>query len=199
MNYDRANEDNGHRIVGQSGGGAHRIRRVPKDIQDNVFGFKAKNVTGLRTFNKKTDEEIDQIFYEENAKTPQEIAVQETEINKRKMEIMDEIEEQLKEEKRRNYIQDLADQSTREEQAELKIEYEKQINAIIGDYEQKLKDNFASYEDVLEAITAFSNGNNEKNSLILVFDGRSHGSKMLFYIIHNGKITNPKQIQVVKS
>jgi hypothetical protein len=124
--------------------------------------------------------------------------ITEQDIRKRKMALMDEIEARLKKEKGQEYIESIVEEEERKQDALFKEDLKKRYEIALDHYKLMLSDSFAAYKNILDAVQEFSKVS-ENNSLVLVFEGLPNNEcRLLFKILHSGKIENPNQIRIAK-
>lgn len=139
-----------------------------------------------------TDEE--EVIQETDREESEEIT--DESIRKRKMKLLDEIEERLKKQKSAEMIQRFVSETDREENVKFKESLKKGYENALANYKRMLADSIRGYKDVIGVIKKFAE-ETEPKSMILVYqsDG-NHGARLLFELYSTALITRPSQIDI---
>lgn len=156
-----------------------------KEAEDSEF--EAEQERQLEELEKEAQEEDIQ-------ETEQELTEQD--VLKRRMQILEQIEERLKKQKNAEYLEGLASEDDRKENERLKESLKKRYEIALSDYKKMLKESIRGYEDIIKVIKSFADSKDLQTMLLVFRNNGNNGAQFLFTVYSSALISKPEQIKL---
>lgn len=199
MVWDRINESAEHKARRNSANILYRQRMGSQRLScedweeynkkiDVEFEEEQHHIEETDNTEEVTEDEEEDVT-EETLETEEE-GLTEQDVLKRKMELLDQTEEELRRMRAKEYLEKLSDEELRDVQ-------KKKLEELYYAYQRRLNDSFKAYKNVLNEIQTFGNSK-ESKSMLLCFENVGNGARLLFRVMSSDAISSPKQVKLVK-